>query len=234
MFAKYVVRTKMNNKVTYIECDETKARYEHTYLNNDKTGFKKTELEVMRENLRKYAAQQKWENNKERIDLDEWIKQQVQSEQRAVFVTLKFRHKYNDEGAKTDISEGEAQRLLNAFLKKTDKKWFSERKVKQRKEGTKRLVFKHMGKTGVNVHFHYVAFTDDVDAEAYAKEAQEVWTGLDTAGWIDTERSTFVIVENTKKDFESVSLYCAKEVNKLGAEKSWMINESYLGNDIAV
>ena len=69
----------MNNKVTYIECDETKARYEHTYLNNDKTGFKKTELEVMRENLRKYAAQQKWENNKERIDLDEWIKQQVRA-----------------------------------------------------------------------------------------------------------------------------------------------------------
>ena len=224
----------MKNEVRYINCENTKAVYEHTYLNDDRSGFKKTEHELLSEKLRKQIAQQKWENNKERIDLDEWIKQHVQSEQSAVFVTLKFRHKYNDEGAKTDISEDEAQRLLNTFLKKTDKKWFSERKVKQRKEGTKRLVFKHMGKTGVNVHFHYVAFTDGVDAEAYAREAQEVWTGLDTAGWIDTERSTFVIVENTKKDFESVSLYCAKEVNKLGAEKSWMINESYLGNDVAV
>ena len=224
----------MKNEVRYINCENTKAVYEHTYLNDDRSGFKKTEHELLSEKLRKQIAQQKWENNKERIDLDEWIKQHVQSEQSAVFVTLKFRHKYNDEGAKTDISEDEAQRLLNTFLKKTDKKWFSERKVKQRKEGTKRLVFKHMGKTGVNVHFHYVAFTDGVDAEAYAREAQEVWTGLDTAGWIDTERSTFVIVENTTKDFESVSLYCAKEVNKLGAEKSWMINESYLGNDVAV
>jgi len=33
---------------------------------------------------------------------------------------------------------------------------------------------------------------------------------------------------------KDVSLYCAKEVNKLGAEKSWMINETYLGDSVAV
>jgi len=224
----------MKNEVRYIDCDDTKEQYEQTYLNDDRKSFKKTELELLSENLRKQIAQQKWENNNERIDLDEWIKQQVTSEQNAVFVTLKFRHKYNAEGAKTDISEFEAQRLLNAFLKKTDKGWFSERKIQQRKEGTKRLVFKHMGKTGVNVHYHYVAFTGDVAAQEYADRAKAVWNSLDTAGWIDTERSEFTVVETTADDLKDVSLYCAKEVNKLGAEKSWMINETYLGDSVAV
>ena len=91
-----------------------------------------------------------------------------------------------------------------------------------------------MGKTGVNVHYHYVAFTDDVDAQQYAEKAKEVWISLDKAGWIDTERSEFTVVDTTDGDFENVSLYCAKEVNKLGAEKSWMINETYLGNSVAV
>jgi len=224
----------MKNEVRYIDCENTKAVYERTYLNDARSGFKKTELELLSEKLRKQIAQKKWNNNKERIDLDEWIKQQITSEQNAVFVTLKFRHKYNAEGVKADISEIEAQRLLNAFLKKTDKGWFRERKIKQRNEGTKRLVFKHMGKTGVNLHYHYVAFTGDVDAQEYVDRAKAVWSSLDTAGWIDTERSEFTVVETTPDDFEDVSLYCAKEVNKLGAEKSWMINETYLGNSVAV
>ena len=108
----------MKNEVRYIDCDDAKEQYEQTYLNDDRKSFKKTELELLSENLRKQIAQQKWENNNERIDLDEWIKQQVTSEQNAVFVTLKFRHKYNAEGAKPDISEFEAQRLLNAFFEK--------------------------------------------------------------------------------------------------------------------
>jgi len=224
----------MKNEVIYIDCENTKAVYEHTYLNDERSGFKKTELELVSEKLRKQIAQQKWNNNKERIDLDEWIKQQITSEQNAVFVTLKFRHKYNAEGTKTDISEIEAKRLLNAFLKKTDKGWFSERKIHQRKEGTKRIVFKHMGKTGVNIHYHYVAFTGDVDAQEYADRAKAVWNSLNTVGWVDTERSEFTVVETTTDDFENVSLYCAKEVNKLGAEKSWMINETYLGNSVEV
>ena len=224
----------MKNEVRYIDCDDIKIVYENIYLNEDKTGFRKTKFELLSENLRKQTAQHKWDNNKERIDLDAWIKQQIQSEQSAVFVTLKFRHKYNADGVKTDISEVEAQRLLNAFLKKTDKVWFSERKIQQRTEGTKRLVFKHMGKTGVNVHYHYVAFTGDVAAQEYADRAKAVWNSLDTAGWIDTERSEFTVVETTADDFEDVSLYCAKEVNKLGAEKSWMINETYLGDSVAV
>ena len=224
----------MKSEVKYIDCESTKAVYENTYLNDNRSGFKKTELELLSEKLRKQTALHKWDNNKERIDLDAWIKQQIQSEKNAVFVTLKFRHKYSAEGAKTDISEVEAQRLLNTFLMKTDKQWFSERMIKQRNVGTKRLVFKHMGKTGVNVHYHYVAFTDDVDAQQYAEKAKEVWISLDKAGWIDTERSKFTVVDTTDGDFENVSLYCAKEVNKLGAEKSWMINETYLGNSVAV
>ena len=223
----------MKNEVRYIDCDDIKIVYENIYLNEEKTGFRKTKFELLSENLRKQTAQHKWDNNKERIDLDAWIKQQIQSEQNAVFVTLKFRHKYNAEGAKTDIIEIEAQRLLNAFLKKTDKGWFSERKIQQRKEGTKRLVFKHMGKTGVNVHYHYVAFTGDVEAQEYADRAKAVWNSLDTAGWIDIERSEFTVVEKTADDFEAVSLYCAKEVNKLGVENSWMINETYLGSSVA-
>jgi hypothetical protein len=224
----------MKNEVRYIECEDTKNKYENTYLSSDKRSFRKTEREVYNERLRKHTAQNKWNNNRERIDLDDWIKQQIQNEKNAVFVTLKFRHKYNVEGAKTDISDIEAQRLLNAFLKKTDKGWFSERKIQQRKQGTKRLVFKHMGKTGANIHWHYVAFTGDVDAQEYADRAKAVWNSLDTTGWIDTERSEFTVVEATADDFEDVSLYCAKEVNKLGAENSWMINETYLGNSVAV
>jgi len=80
----------MKNEVRYIDCDDTKEQYEQTYLNDDRKSFKKTELELLSENLRKQIAQQKWENNNERIDLDEWIKQQITSEQNAVFVTLKL------------------------------------------------------------------------------------------------------------------------------------------------
>jgi len=223
----------MKNEVRYIDCDDTKIVHENIYLNDEKTRFRKTKFELLSENLRKQTTQHKWDNNKERIDLDAWIKQQIQSEKNAVFVTLKFRHKYNADGVKTDISEVEAQRLLNAFLKKTDKGWFSERKIQKRKAGTKRLVFKHMGKTGINVHYHFVAFTDDVCAKQYADKARAVWKSLDTAGWIDTERSQFTVVEKTADDFEAVSLYCAKEVNKLGVENSWMINETYLGSSVA-
>ena len=162
----------MKNKVRYIDCDDTKIVYENIYLNEEKTSFRKTKFELLSKNLRKQTTQHKWDNNKERIDLDAWIKQQIQSEKNAVFVTLKFRHKYNADGVKTDISEVEAQRLLNAFLKKTDKGWFSERKIQKRKAGTKRLVFKHMGKTGINVHYHFVAFTDDVCAKAVRRQSK--------------------------------------------------------------
>ena len=43
----------MKSEVKYIDCESTKAVYEHTYLNDNRSGFKKTELELLSEKLRK-------------------------------------------------------------------------------------------------------------------------------------------------------------------------------------
>ena len=165
------------------------------------------------------TPRQKWQ---EQQAVNEWLLPQIKDNPRAVFMTLKLRHKQTATKQKDDISIQHAQRLLSVFLRKLDMHYFSQRAVTKRLAGIPRQVFQHMGAGGHNVHFHIVALPH-VDPIEFALVAEEKWASLDTYGWIDTKNSEFTVVGSDFKDLKDASFYAAREVHKLGAEDSWLI-----------
>jgi hypothetical protein len=156
-----------------------------------------------------------------------WLLEHIEPGKPAVFMTLKFRHKFNELGHKDDIAPVHAQRLLRIFLRKLDCAYFSERGVRKGLVGITRFAFLHMGSHGDNVHFHVVA-RPHVPAEQFANVAAKHWASLDKHGWIDVNHSRFDVVGPTYDDIKNVMFYAAKEVRKLGADESWLVFESYI------
>lgn len=165
------------------------------------------------------SAKQKWH---EQELVNEWLLPQIKDNPKAVFLTLKFRHKQTATKQNDDISIQHAQRLLRIFLRKLDMHYFSQRAVTKHLAGVPRMVFQHMGVGGDNVHYHIVALPH-VDPEDFVRVAEEKWASLDTYGWIDHNNSWFEEVGSDYEELKDATLYAAREVHKLGAENSWMI-----------
>ena len=165
------------------------------------------------------SAKQKWH---EQELVNEWLLPQIKDNPKAVFLTLKFRHKQTATKQNDDISIQQAQRLLRIFLRKLDMHYFSQRAVTKHLAGVPRMVFQHMGVGGDNVHYHIVALPH-VDPEDFVRVAEEKWASLDTYGWIDHNNSWFEEVGSDYEELKDATLYAAREVRKLGAENSWMI-----------
>lgn len=156
-----------------------------------------------------------------------WLLEHTDHGKPAVFMTLKFRHKFNELKHKEDISPVHAQRFLRIFLRKLDCAYFSERGVRKGLVGITRFAFLHMGSAGDNVHFHIVV-RPPVSAKAFAAQAALMWASLDKHGWIDVKHSRFDVVGPTYDDIKNVLFYAAKEVRKLGADASWLVFESFV------
>lgn len=162
------------------------------------------------------------QKRQEQQAVNEWLIPQIKDDPKAVFMTLKFRHKQTVARQQDDITTQHAQRLLRIFLRKLDMHYFSQRAVTKRLAGIPRMVFQHMGAGGNNVHFHIVALPH-VDQDEFAQVAADTWASLDTYGWIDCKESEFSVVKPTFQDLFRATFYAAREVRKLGAENSWMI-----------
>jgi hypothetical protein len=154
----------------------------------------------------------------------------ARSKAKAVFFTLKFHRKRpnpepwtgskseNSLGGAMSINEDYAEKLLSGFLNRLDRKYLSKRALNKGIR-LQRAVFRHKGISGENVHFHGVVFCEG-DAMEFLNNCKEIWKKLFSNNWVDVERSQFVITNSVSDS----SYYSAREVFKLGAETSWMIN----------
>lgn len=163
----------------------------------------------------------------EQQEINEWLLQQVRNRSQAVFVTLKFRHKLNEQRQKDDISANHAAKLLRIFLRKVDGFFYSERAIKKRLAAIPRAAFQHMGYSGDNVHFHLIMFPP-IAARDFVEIATNTWKNMDKFGWIDTNHSQFTVVEDNEFDLRKATLYCAREVYKLGLENSWLVHQTHM------
>lgn len=153
--------------VTHIDCEETKALYENTYLSKDKSEFRKTELELLKAELGKQIKQQKTQTNKALQNLNEKLEDWTLGHN--IFGTLKFA-----DGNQT--SAHKADKVIRRFWNEIDRTWFSAAAVK-RNIRIPRVCVKHLGSTGTNIHYHFTAQAND--ALAFTKVAKAVWFGAD-------------------------------------------------------
>ena len=158
----------------------------------------------------------------EQSSINDWLLNQIKDNPKAVFMTLKFRHKRTATKLNEDISILHAQRVLRVFLRKIDMHYFSQRAVTKGIAGVPRFAFQHMGSDGDNVHFHIIALTH-VDPQDFAQVAANKWASLDTYGWLDVNNSWFDVVGSNVEELRDATFYAAREVQKLGAEDSWLI-----------
>ena len=117
-----------------------------------------------------------------------------------------------------------AESHLNRFLNEIDRYYLYSRRIRAGKR-LPRLVFKHGGVSGENVHFHGVIIIEGNLLEA-VDLCQTIWDRLTHASHLDRATSQFVVAQSVK----STSFYSAGEVIKLGYEDSWMIDQSCITN----
>ena len=173
-------------------------------------------------------------SNEQKV-VNHWLKDNICEEDgEAVFFTLKFHRKRSTPdpwvGAKntsflygpTSINEDNAEKLLSRFLNELDRAYIATRAVR-RGIRLKRVVFKHQGYSGENVHFHGVLFCEG-DAEEFRSKCEEIWANISSNNWIDVNKSQFEIADSVSDTCH----YSAHEVYKLGAEASWMIKYSHV------
>ena len=67
-----------------------------------------------------------------------------------------------------------------------------------------------------------------IAAAEFVEIAEKTWANMDKFGWIDTHHSEFAVVGATELDLRKATLYCAREVRKLGLEDSWLIYETHM------
>jgi hypothetical protein len=116
------------------------------------------------------------ENNKQYDALKRWLA----AENFTVFGTLKFPSKY-------PISEYKSQRLVCNFFKKLDRAYYGSaaENIGMRHN---RVVFKHMGTSGANLHYHFLA-KPHTDPALFAELARKQWANMGTwtMDYVDTD-----------------------------------------------
>ena len=162
----------------------------------------------------------------EQEGINAWLKQNISADTPAVFFTLKFhRRAFLEVGGRQSITEKKATSILNRWLNRLDRTQGTKREVKRGKR-IDRVVFKHGGYTGENIHFHGVVLATH-NANKLLKDCQRFWLELVGDGWVDASRSKIEIAT----DIEATAHYSAHEVWKLGAEDSWCIWQTHMPND---
>lgn len=158
--------------------------------------------------------------------VNDWLRRNMADKDKtAIFFTLKF-HRKNDGGyGKAGINEIYAGKLVSKWLNRLDRLSATKREV-ARGNRFERVVFKHKGFSGENLHYHGVLLTDG-NAEQLLAKCQRYWQEERGAGWVDAKRSQFEIARHNY----SVSAYAAHEVYKLGVVDSWSLEHTHMCND---
>lgn len=91
----------------------------------------------------------------------------VNSSQANVYATLKFKNGY-------DIGEQSAQRVLQIFLNKLDRAYYTKLQLRQGKR-IGRFVYLHKGRSQQNIHYH-IAFTAVGLVPTFCNVAYSIWS----------------------------------------------------------
>jgi hypothetical protein len=84
-----------------------------------------------------------------------------------VYATLKFRNGF-------DIGEQNAQRILQIYLNKLDRTYYTQRQLRLGRR-VERFVYLHKGRSGQNTHYH-VAFTAIGTVPTFCNIAHSIWS----------------------------------------------------------
>lgn len=164
----------------------------------------------------------------EQEGINAWLKHNISPDTPAVFFTLKFhRRAFLGNGERQTITEKKAETILNLWLNRLDRTQGTKRDLKRGKR-IERVVFKHCGYTGENIHYHGVILAT-TDAKQLLNDARRFWLDLiaESNGWVDATRSHIEIATDTN----DAAHYSAHEVWKLGAEDSWCLWQTHMPND---
>lgn len=136
--------------------------------------------------------------------------------EKAVFFTIKFHRKRgSSQWAPVSINERYAEKLLSNFLNRLDRAYLSRRAVKKGIR-LQRAIFKHVGFSGENLHFHGVILCEG-DAEDFLSKCTDTLKKLFSNNLVDLERSQFEIADSIPR----AAFYSGREVRKIGLD-SWM------------
>lgn len=173
--------------------------------------------------IERLSPKTNWEHQQA---LNSWLRRNTADKTKtAIFFTLKF-HRKNDDGyGKTSINEIYAQKLVSKWLNRLDRERATKRAV-ARGSRIERVVFKHKGFSGENLHWHGVLLVDG-DVDVLLSKCKRYWQEERGNGWVDAKRSQFEIARNNY----TVSAYAAHEVYKLGVEDSWSLEHTHMSND---
>lgn len=173
--------------------------------------------------VERLSPQTNWEHQQA---VNAWLRRNTANKDKtAIFFTLKF-HRKNDDGfGKAGISETYASKIVSKWLNRLDRELGTKREV-FRGCRFERVVFKHKGVSGENLHYHGVLLTDG-DADVLLKKCQRYWREERGNGWVDAKRS---MIEIAKHNY-TASVYAAHEVYKLGVEDSWSLEHTNMPNN---
>ena len=173
--------------------------------------------------VERLSPQANWQHQQ---SVNAWLRRNTaDNENAAIFFTLKFHRKNNDGFGKAGISETYASKLVSKWLNRLDRELATKREV-ARGCRIERVVFKHKGFSGENLHWHGVLLTAE-DADVLLSKCERYWQEERGSGWVDAKRSQFEIARHNY----SVSAYAAHEVYKLGVEDSWSLEHTHMPND---
>ena len=155
-----------------------------------------------------------------------WLRRNtVDGDKDAIFFTLKFHRKCLDDFGKTGINEAYAIKLVSKWLNRLDRTKGSKRAIRAGHR-IERVVFKHKGFNGENIHFHGVLLIEG-DVRAVLADCKNFWKQERGNGWVDYQRSVFEVAQSNY----AVSHYSAHEVYKLGVEDSWVVEQTHMNNN---
>ena len=166
------------------------------------------------------------ENAEHQQAVNSWLRlNTVDGGKDAIFFTLKFHRKCLDDFGKTGINEAYAIKLVNKWLNRLDRTKGSKRAIRAGHR-IERVVFKHKGFSGENIHFHGVLLIEG-DVRKTLADCKNFWKQERGNGWVDFQRSLFEVAQSKY----AVSYYSAHEVYKLGVEDSWVVEQTHMNNN---
>ena len=182
-----------------------------------------TKPKIFKHAIERLSPRVNWEHQKA---VNAWLRRNtVNGDKDAIFFTLKFHRKCLDDFGKTGINEAYAIKLVSKWLNRLDRTKGSKRAIRAGHR-IERVVFKHKGFSGENIHFHGVLLIEG-DVCAALANCKNFWKQERGNGWIDYQRSVFEVARNNY----AVSHYSAHEVYKLGVEDSWVVEQTHMNNN---
>ena len=159
----------------------------------------------------------------EQNEINQWLHENVKTEGKtAIFFTLKFHRKSFDETGRTPIGDRGAEKILNKWLNSIDRSNATKREVR-RGQRVERVVFKHTGFSGENIHYHGVLLVSK-NSKKLLRDCKKRWAKMTDNSWVDVVRSKMEI----SNSINDTLYYSAHEIQNLGAENSWCLYQTHM------